>query len=144
MEYKAALNAFEANSLQQLKTLNLVDLSAIHPVEQKNEASFQPQYSDQHDLLAFIENNEGKYSLVIRSEDEKVLTLKNLPTGQLQSIDFHPIEKKILYSQINNVDINHNYAGFVDFQCSLICNFFLTKKTYYFYISTAHSCIALR
>lgn len=110
MEYQAALNAAATNSLQQVKILDSTDYSIVHPIEQKNEASFQPQFSDKHNLLAYIENIEGKYSLVVRDEEDQVLKLKNLPTGQLQSLDFHPQEKQILYSQINNVDANHTYA----------------------------------
>ena len=110
MQYTAAIHSAAENSHEQLKKLNAMEPSITEDLEQENESSFQPRFSDQHKLLGFIESIEGKNSLAVLDADNKKLKLKNLPTGQIQSIDFHPTEKKILYSLIDSVDSKHNFS----------------------------------
>lgn len=110
MQYTAALHMAAENSNDQLKLLNAVEPSDLEDIEQENEISFQPRYSERHQLLAFIESLEGKNTLTVLDSDNRKLKLKNLPSGQIQSIDFHPTEKKILYSLIDSVDSKHFFS----------------------------------
>lgn len=110
MQYKAALNSAEDFSREQLRKLKDVEPSRINSIEQQNDSSFQPRFSDTFKLLAFIENIDSKNTLVVIDKFNKKIPLKNKPTGQIQSIDFHPTEKKILYSKIDNTDSNHLFS----------------------------------
>lgn len=110
MQYKAAIRNAEINSLEQIKVLKTVTPSEAQPIEQKNEASYQPSYSDKFKLLAYIENIEGENSLVVLDENNKKIERKNLPSGQILSIDFHPTEKKILYTLTEQVDSEHTFS----------------------------------
>lgn len=104
-QYDNALKTTESNSLQQIEILKKSPLSEIKNIkydikQDNNKASFLPTYSDQFKLLAFIENIESENILTILDENHAKLDLKNRPTGELLSLDFHPNEKKILYSKI--------------------------------------------
>ncbi len=110
MEYLSAFRAAEVNSLAQIKKLKTLAPSEIAPIEQSNEASYQPRYSDKFKLLAYIENNEGEESIVILDENNKKLERNNIPSGEILSLDFHPSEKKILYTQIEKVDAQYTLS----------------------------------
>lgn len=110
LEYTVALRDAEFNSMEQIKNLKMLEPSEIQKIEQTNEASSQPRHSDKFNLLAYIENREGKDSLVILDENYKKLERKNLPSGQLPSIDFHPMEKKILYTKIDRVNSQYTLS----------------------------------
>lgn len=110
MQYTAALHMAAENSNDQLKLLNSFELSDLEPIVQENESSFQPRYSEPHKLLALIESIEGKNTLTVLDADNKKMKLKNLPSGQIQSIDFHPTERKILYSLIDSIDSKHFFS----------------------------------
>ncbi|MBY0553741.1 hypothetical protein K2P97_04375 [bacterium] len=107
MQYMIALHATEQNAKKQIKQLNTQPLTAVQSVQQKNNSSIQPRYSPQFKLLAFIENQEGDTRLRIIDEAERNLDLKKLPTGEITDLDFHPTEKKIIYSKIERIDSNY-------------------------------------
>lgn len=110
MQYKAAIRNAEINSLEQIKVLQTVPTSEVYAIEQNNEASYQPSYSDKFKLLAYIENIEGKNFLAILDENNKKIERENLPSGQILSVDFHPTDKKILYTLIDQVDPQHTFS----------------------------------
>jgi len=103
-QYDKALLAAEAISLAQIEKLKTLPTSDLQNIELTNESSLRPNFSEKFKLLAYIENVEAEDSLAVLDEKNLKLKLKNLPAGDLLSLDFHPTEKKILYTKIDKID----------------------------------------
>lgn len=119
MQYAMALLAAETNSLTQIQQLKKIPVSELTNFEHNPnssdseatvESSYQPRYSDKFKLLAYIESKEGRNALVVLDENHNKLNRKNLPSGILLSIDFHPSEKKILYTKVDKIDRKHTFS----------------------------------
>lgn len=110
MQYLTALHVADKNAKKQIKQLNTVPVSNIETVSQKNESSLQPRYSSQFKLLAFVENHQGNNRISIIDETQKKLDLKKIPKGEITDLDFHPSEKKIIYSKIDKVDSSYIFS----------------------------------
>ncbi|MEK6627475.1 MAG: hypothetical protein AABY53_02525 [Bdellovibrionota bacterium] len=112
MQYSIALRQAESTSLEQIKKLKQLPPSELKNIEQTNEASYEPSYSEKFKLLAYIENNEGEKSLALLDENGQklTLTLNNLPSGELHHIDFHPFERKILYDKIIKSNSKYTFS----------------------------------
>lgn len=109
-QYTAALDAAGDNARTQLRALRSRTPSVTEAVPQENLASFLPVYSPRYRLLAFIENVDGKNRVTVKNENGETLKLRRLPEGEILSLDFHPAEKKILYTKIEKTDSNHIYS----------------------------------
>ena len=109
-QYNTTLKTAENNSLAQIEKLKNIPPTEIKELKQQNEASHHPQYSDQFKLLAYIENIEGHDSLAILDENHQKLNLKNQPNGDLISLDFHPKEKKILFTKVSKIDSKNIFS----------------------------------
>jgi hypothetical protein len=107
MEYTYALDQAEVNAYRQIAKIKTQSVSEVTAVPQKGESSFNPRYSEKFKLLAYIENIEGDPRLSIVDENNKWLDLKHLPSGSLSNFDFHPTEKKILYTKIDRTNSHY-------------------------------------
>lgn len=107
-QYNLAMNSVREQAEQQLAQLLTAPLT---PVTKKiSSFSFQPRYSARHEILATVKSHKGKTKINFYDRQGKEIELKDNPTGQLTGFDFHPIEKKIIYSKIEKVDPAHNFS----------------------------------
>lgn len=114
--YNRALLTAEQNAIQQVKSLKKVPLSEIRYVNKTSLASTRPTYSSTHGLLAYVETDEKDSHLIVtNAENGEKLDLKKTPRGTLQSIAFHPTEKKILYSKIDSVDSKYELSDLYEY-----------------------------
>lgn len=108
-EYDRMLNSINENAEVQLKILNTVTPNSLTYIEHKGHNSSLPTISKKFQLLAFVDRMDVDPKIVVRDlkEPNKSLKFKALPSGEISGIVFHPNEKKILYSKIN--DLNSKY-----------------------------------
>lgn len=110
-EYQHMMDEARTNATSELRTIRSQQVTATQAVPQENLSSFQPRYSKAQHLLAFVENTEDKTRLsLLDTLNQKKLTLKNAPSGQIVNLDFHPTERKIIFSKIDQVDSHYNFA----------------------------------
>lgn len=114
--YNRALLTAEQNAIQQIKTLKKIPMSEISYMNKKNLASARPTYSAAHSLLAYVETDEkDSHLVVINAVGGEKLDLKKAPKGVLQSVIFHPTEKKVLYSKTDSVDPKYELSDLYEY-----------------------------
>ncbi|AGH96286.1 TolB family protein [Pseudobdellovibrio exovorus] len=109
--YNAALEDNKANAKAQIQMLNAAPLSELQEVPQNNLTSLRPTYSHPFSLLAFIQSTDGKDRIHVQALNGDSLNLKRLPSEGIQSLEFHPTEKKLLYTKTDLVDSYHNFSN---------------------------------
>lgn len=113
--YNRGLIAAEQNAIQQAKMLRQSPLSEISYVDKKALATLRPTFSAAHQLLAYLEQTEDEMKIVITDLNGNKKEFKKLPAGQIQSLVFHPTEKKILYSKIDAIDAGHTFSDLYEY-----------------------------
>lgn len=108
--YNQALAQAQINSQAQVDTLKTATLSKVTLLDAQSEYSLRPAYSPAFKLLAFLESQEDEPQVVIMDSEHKRLELKNLPSGSIASLEFHPTAKKILYSKTSAVDSHYKLS----------------------------------
>ncbi len=103
-EYSKALYSVHQNATKQIEILNSAELSHFQNVAQDGQNSFMPRISSTHKLIAFIEQLNGESKLVIKNFEGAYVELKRLPTEGLSSIDWHPHEKKLIYTKADLIN----------------------------------------
>lgn len=113
--YNRGLLTAEQNTIQQVKTLKKTPLSEISYINKKALSTTRPTFSAAHNLLAYIETDEKDSHLIVTNLRGENLDLKKAPKGVLQSLAFHPTEKKILYSKIDHVDSKYELSDLYEY-----------------------------
>lgn len=114
--YNRGLLSEEQNAIQQIKALKKMPLSEISYINKKSLASARPTFSTPHNLLAYVETDEkDSHLVIINTPSGEKVDLKKAPRGVLQSIMFHPTEKKILYSKIDHVDDKYELSDLYEY-----------------------------
>lgn len=108
--YNKALNESYNIGKTQLAQLDSVPYSKLYDVPQTNEISLMPRFSNTHHLLAYLESVEGKSQINIQTEQGEKLNLKNLPSGELNGLSFHPLEKKLAYTKIDKLNSKYSWS----------------------------------
>lgn len=103
-QYNQALYKIDKNASAQIAKIRSEEVTALQTIEQKGQNSFAPSFSRPYGLLAYIEQVDGESTIVVKDLENKTLKLKHLPTEGIASIDFHPTEKKILYSKADFIN----------------------------------------
>lgn len=107
--------SYEATYLKALKTAEEFGQAALQKIKQKplsqikfltkpEQSSARPTISKVHGLIAYLQTIEDKNFVYITDINGKKQSFKNLPKGSLQSLSFHPIEKKLLFTKVDSVD----------------------------------------
>jgi hypothetical protein len=107
MQYLKALHNADKNAKNQIKKLKTLEPSLTEIITQENQSSSQPRFSNAYKLLAFIEESDGVTRIRILDENQKKIDLKKTPKGEIIDLDFHPTEKKIIYSKIDRVNSSY-------------------------------------
>ena len=102
--YNQALTQVQINGLAQIETLHTAPVSDVKPIVGETEYSLRPAYSPAFKLLALLESREDDATVAVLDENLTPLKLKDLPAGQISSLDFHPTQKKLLFAKTAPVD----------------------------------------
>ncbi len=103
-QYHQALYKAEKNSFQQITKIKTEEVTHLATIQQEGQNSFGPKISIAHRLLTYIEQIDGESRIVVKNLQGEVIKLKRLPTAGLSSLDFHPTEKKILYTKADFIN----------------------------------------
>ncbi len=109
--YDQTLSAIKINIDQQVQALDKIvpTKSTVLPIE--GQTALQPIYSTTNKLLAFIENKEGDPEITIKNNDGTfVHGLKNRPTGQINSLVFHPTLPQIYFAKIDRLNSKETFS----------------------------------
>lgn len=126
--FDQTLTAIKANIDQQILALDTLipTKSTILPIE--GQSALQPIYSVNNKLLAFIENKEGDPEITIKNSDGTfVPELKNRPTGQINSLVFHPTSPQIYFTKIDRVNSKETFSDIYVYDISTDTVTSLTK-----------------
>lgn len=106
-QYTKALTEAEQNANTQIGQLQKQPLDVVQPIVSLGQSTFSPNWSENFKILAFLEQVEDKTTIAFQNEKGERIDLKKRPKGTLGGLDFHPIAKKVLYSQVD--DLNSKY-----------------------------------
>ncbi len=107
--YNRTLEAYSKNSQQQIKELSKVPLSQVVPLNADLIQSRFVKYSDAHDIVGLIATTDMDTQIQFY-KDNVLLEFKKLPTNDLGSFDFHPIDAKIIYNKTHQVNLKQNFS----------------------------------
>ncbi|OFZ31587.1 MAG: hypothetical protein A2622_03120 [Bdellovibrionales bacterium RIFCSPHIGHO2_01_FULL_40_29] len=103
--YEKTLQEINSNAETQIKTLEKLTLSPSEPLPISGQSSLQPVFSKPHQLIAFVESLDGDPAITIRRMDDTPYPgLKNRPTGQINSLVFHPTLPQIFFTKIDSLN----------------------------------------
>ncbi len=109
--YNQTLLGVKANAEQQLKSLEKLPLTKTSLLAIDGQSSLQPIYSQKHQFLAFIENRDGDPEIAIQNKDGQFMdSLKNRPTGQINSLVFHPTLPQIYFAKIDRFNSKETFS----------------------------------
>ena len=106
---------YEATYLKALKTAKEFGQADLQKIKQKplsqikfltkpEQSSAKPTISKAHGLIAYLQTIEDENFVYITDLSGKKQNFKNLPSGSLQSLAFHPTEKKLLFTKVDSID----------------------------------------
>lgn len=102
--YLKALKTAEEYGQADLKKLKQKPMSQIKFVTKPEQSSARPTISRVHGLIAYLQTVEDENFVHITDLSGKKQNFKNLPKGSLQSLNFHPTEKKLLFTKVDSVN----------------------------------------
>lgn len=108
-QYNNMLESLDKNAQAQLLTLRASEPSTLAFLGYCGHHSSLPVFSKAHNLFAFVTKLDIDSVVVVRdlSKPETDLDLKRLPIGDITSLDFHPTERKLLYSKVNELNAKY-------------------------------------
>ena len=109
-EYSKGLYEVYNNAQAQIAQLNTQPVSSLQPLNQVGQNSFSPSWSDPHHMLAYLEQVDGDTNLVVVDSTMKRLHLKRRPSDLISGLEFHPTEKKILYSKVDDLNSKYKFS----------------------------------
>jgi hypothetical protein len=95
--YLKALKTAEEYGQADLKKLKQKPMSQIKFITKPEQSSAKPTVSKAHGLIAYLQTVEDENFVYITDLNGKKQNFNNLPKGSLQSLSFHPTEKKFIF-----------------------------------------------
>ncbi|MBC7741099.1 MAG: hypothetical protein H7061_02800 [Bdellovibrionaceae bacterium] len=109
-EYNKALYKVYQNAKKQLSQIHTEEVTPFKTIEQNGQNSFAPKISRAHQLIANIEQHNGESHIVIKNFNGEYVKLKGLPKEGLSSLDFHPTEKKLIYTKADMINSKYKFS----------------------------------
>ncbi|MGZ3689884.1 MAG: TolB family protein [Pseudobdellovibrio sp.] len=113
--YNKALYSVEQNALQEIKQLNTVKTSDFEILDEKALSHLRPTYSPSTQLLAYEEIVKEDAEVKITDLNGKKIEFEHLPKGSLQSLQFHPTDKKLLYTKLDLINSKYKTADLYEY-----------------------------
>ena len=108
--YTQSLFSVQNNAQNQLKELQTKTPTELKEVKQQGQNSFSPSWSNAFNLLAYLEQVDGETEITVLNSQMQKIKLKRKPTGSLSNLEFHPTEKKLLYTKADLVDSKYKLS----------------------------------
>lgn len=113
--YTQTLEAYQANSIQQIAALKTLPASEMTPINDDLLMSKSVQVSPSGNILAFLATTDMKselqfYRKAPNSTRFEQIELKRKPKGNIGFFSFHPTEEKVIYSKTHAVNLQQNFS----------------------------------
>jgi hypothetical protein len=113
--YNKAMFKVEENANKDSQELKKLTPSEVILIDKQSQGSYRPTVSNAHKLVAYLENVKDETYIRVRDFEGTKLNIAKLPKGDINSLHFHPTEKKLLYSKIENVDSAYKLSDLHEF-----------------------------